>query len=109
MSEDSNRSQLTSLKAELERVELDLRFLRVKAEQLESRITEQENVASQSAVIEPLVAKTATPPPEKALSSNPFPQNPHPPPPCQPPWTRRHFHSLWKLHLSSFPNRFSKP
>ena len=56
MNDDSNRSQLNSLKAELQRVETDLRFLRVKAEQLESRISAEEHASAQTAILERLVA-----------------------------------------------------
>src|ERR1043165_7668276 len=82
MNDDSNRSQLNTLKAELDRVELDLRFLRVKADQLESRIAEQENLASQTPILEPLVAKIVTPPPlPKPVEPPPLPETVQPAPP----------------------------
>lgn len=62
MNDDSNRSQLNALKSELQRVELDLRFLRTKAEQLESAINDQER-AAQSAILEGIAAP---PPPQAA-------------------------------------------
>lgn len=61
MNDESNRSQLSSLKAELERVELDLRFLRVKADELESRIATQERAASQNEILQRLVAPPIIP------------------------------------------------
>lgn len=65
MNDDSNRSQLNSLKAELERVELDLRFLKVKAAELESRIATQERTADANVRVEGLIESTA-PLPEPA-------------------------------------------
>ena len=62
MNDDSNRSQLNSLKTELQRVELDLRFLRTKAEQLEFAINAQER-AAQSAILERLTPSAHVVPP----------------------------------------------
>jgi uncharacterized membrane protein len=82
---DSNRSELNSLRAELNRVELDLRFLRIKAEQLESRISEQENLATQSTVLEPLIYKAVTPPPvPKPIEPPSLPKPVQAPPPIIP-------------------------
>lgn len=73
MNDDSNRSELNALKAELERVELDLRFLRVKAEQIEWRIAEQGNLTRQTFVVEekPVTPPTPAPPPIPTPISNP--------------------------------------
>jgi uncharacterized membrane protein len=98
MNDDSNRSQLHTLKAELERVELDLRFLRVKAEELESRIIAQETIAPAPApepvqapppiivqappiIPQPVVEKyfqSAPPPPPPPVDPRPKPAPPAP-------------------------------
>jgi len=59
MNSDSNRSDLASLKRDLERVEMDLRFLRVKADQIETRI-----VAAEKAAEPPIAVAPPSPPPE---------------------------------------------
>jgi hypothetical protein len=56
MNDDSNRSELNSLKVELERVEADLRFLRAKADRIESRLAAREHAGAQNAILESLVA-----------------------------------------------------
>ncbi|HUS34696.1 MAG TPA: hypothetical protein VM680_05020, partial [Verrucomicrobiae bacterium] len=62
MNDDSNRSQLNSLKTELQRVELDLRLLRSKAEQLEFAINAQERSA-RAATLERLTPSAHVVPP----------------------------------------------
>jgi hypothetical protein len=81
MNDDSNRSQLNSLKAELERVETDLRFLRVKASELESRILAQEQVEQSQARSE-VLARVVAPPP--VIPNVPESLKPEPPPIPQP-------------------------
>jgi hypothetical protein len=70
MNTDSNRADLAQLKADLRRVELDLEFLRTKANQLEARIAEKE-------FVKPVVA---APP----IIEAPKPVAPPPPPPAPP-------------------------
>jgi uncharacterized membrane protein len=70
MNDDSNRSQLNLLKAELERVEFDLRFLRVKADQLEIAINAQGVATPPPAHVVPPSGSPAS----KPVLSEPFPE-----------------------------------
>src|SRR4051812_43298713 len=70
MNDGANRSELNTLKAELQRVDMDLRMLRAKAEQIEMRIAAQDRAATQAVppIIQPppLVAPVIAPPPPPA-------------------------------------------
>ena len=79
MNDDSNRSQLNALKAELERVELDLRFLRVKADQLEATILAKERATPPPLPAQPVPPPIIAPiPVETTVQRPPLPPSPPP-------------------------------